>query len=172
MTEFKDQFIEVNGYNTRYWRYGNADSTILLLHGFALSVEIWELNIFELSKNYTVIAIDLLGFGLTDKPKGKHDIEMFPLFVYEFMKKMSISKAHIIGHSMGGLIATKLAQMHAECVESLVLVSSAGFKTKIPIHFRIFSMPLIGEILVKPNKKGLEGALRKNTFYKTITTSI
>lgn len=170
MAEFEDRFIDVDSYKTRYWSYGGGESIILLLHGFAFSIELWELNIPDLSKNHKVIAIDLLGFGLTDKPKGKQDIESFPKFVYSFMQKMSISKAHIVGHSMGGLIAIKLSQMHPECVKTLVLLGSPGFQSKIPIHFRIFSLPFIGELLVKPNKKGLEGALRKNTFHKAAIT--
>ena len=170
MEEFEDQYIDVAGYRTRYWSYGNSGSVVLLLHGFAFSVELWELNIPDLSKNHKVIAIDLLGFGLTDKPKGKQNIEAFPLFVLSFLQSMSISKTHIVGHSMGGLIATKFAQMHPEYVETLVLIGSAGFATKIPMHFRIFSLPFIGELLVKPNKNGLAGALRKNTFHKSAFT--
>ncbi len=170
MAQFQDQYLDVDGYKTRYWSYGNAESIILLLHGFAFSVELWELNIPDLSKNHKVIAIDLLGFGLTDKPKGKQNLDVFPLFVYSFMQKMSILKAHIVGHSMGGLIAIKLAQMHPECAETLVLLGCPGFQSKIPMHFRIFSLPFIGELFIKPNKRGLEGALRKNTFNKSVIT--
>lgn len=170
MVEFSDLYIEVDGYNTRYWSCGDANSVILLLHGFAFSVEIWESNIPELSKNYKVIALDLLGFGLTDKPKKRQHINVFPQFVFLFMKKMLINKAHIVGHSMGGLIATRLAQLHPECVESLVLLGSAGFNAKIPLHFRIFSLPFIGEMLIKPNRIGIENALRKNTFNSSVIT--
>ena len=170
MIGLEDRFIDINGYKTRYWLSGNSESIILLLHGFAFSVEIWESNIHELSKNHKVIALDLLGFGLTDKPKGKQKIEDFPLFVFEFLKKMSIQKVHIVGHSMGGLIATKMAELHPEVIESLVLLGSAGFSKNIPMHFRIFSLPFIGEMFVKPNKRGLMSALRKNTYVKSAVT--
>lgn len=170
MMNFEDQYIDVHGYKTRYWSYGNSESIILLLHGFAFSVEIWESNIHDLSKNHKVIALDLLGFGLTDKPKGKHKIEIYPNFVFEFLKQMSIQKAHVVGHSMGGLIATKLAQMHPEIVESLILLGSAGFDTKIPMHFRVFSLPFVGEMFIKPNKQGLISALRRNTYVKSAVT--
>ncbi|APJ04232.1 alpha/beta fold hydrolase [Silvanigrella aquatica] len=170
MTELKDQFIDVNGYKTRFWSQGSADSVIILLHGFALSVELWEQNINELAQDHRVIALDLLGFGLTDKPKGKHDINIFPDFVYAFMQKMNILKAHLVGHSMGGLIATRLAQIHPESILSLIILSGAGFKKNIPIHFRIFSLPFIGEILARPNKRGLESALRKNTYERIDAT--
>lgn len=69
MPTFQDKFIEVEGYKTRYWSFGDSSSVILLLHGFAFSVELWESNIEGLAKNHRVIALDLLGFGLTDKPK-------------------------------------------------------------------------------------------------------
>ncbi|BBH53652.1 alpha/beta fold hydrolase [Fluviispira sanaruensis] len=165
---FQDCFTEVNRYKTRYWSVGEGSSVILLLHGFALSVEFWSENILEFSKNHKVIALDLLGFGLTDKPKTKPQLEEHPRFVFEFLQKLSIKKVKVVGHSMGGLIAIKFAQMHPEMVESLVLVGSAGFKREIPLHFSILSLPFVGEILVKPNKRGLASALRRNTFDKNI----
>ncbi|KAB8029959.1 alpha/beta fold hydrolase [Fluviispira multicolorata] len=165
---FENYFIDVNGYNTRYWSVGSSPSIILLLHGFALSVEFWSENILELSKDHKVIAVDLLGFGQTDKPKSKPKLENHPLFIHEFLKKLNIKKVKIIGHSMGGLISLKFSQMFPEMVEHLVLIGSPGFRTDIPIHLSIFSLPFLGEIMVKPNKKGLENALNRNTFNKNV----
>ncbi len=161
-----DSYIVVNGYKTRYWQLGQSGSVLLLLHGFAFSVEVWEHNIKELAKQHIVIALDLLGFGLSDKPKNKQKVEEFPIFVYDFLRALKIDSLHIIGHSMGGLIALRFTQLFKEMVESLTLISSAGLDRKIPIHFRLFSLPLLGEFFVQPNKQGLQSALRKNVFYQ------
>jgi 4,5:9,10-diseco-3-hydroxy-5,9,17-trioxoandrosta-1(10),2-diene-4-oate hydrolase len=166
MKNFSDEYIVIDEYKTRYWIYGDAQETVLLLHGFALAIEVWELNIETIGKNYKVLALDLPGFGLTDKLKGSFHLDYYPQFLLKFLSALNILKVHIVGHSMGGLIATRFTQLFPAIVKSLVLVSSVGFKSHIPLHFRIFSLPLLGEIFVKPNQRGLQSALRKNTFYK------
>ncbi len=171
MEVIPDSYINVNGYKTRYWKLGQSGSILLLLHGFAFSVEVWEHNIEELAKNHTVIAIDLLGFGLTDKPKNKQKVEEFPLFVRDFLQALKIESLHIVGHSMGGLIALRFTQLFGTMVKSLTLISSAGLDRKIPIHFRLFSLPFVGEHFVRPNKYGLQSALRKNVYHPHIDLS-
>lgn len=168
MQSIPDQFVTVNGYKTRYWELGDSGSVILLLHGFALSVDIWEQNIRELATQHRVIAVDLLGFGLTAKPQKKENVEAFPLFVSEFLRIRQINHAHIVGHSMGGLIAVRFAQMYPEKLLSLTLIASAGFARKIPIHFRILSLPVVGELFIRPNKQGLKSALLLNVFNKNL----
>lgn len=171
MSTMIDRYILINGYKTRYWKIGEAKSILLLLHGFAFSIEIWEHNISELSKYYTVIALDLLGFGLTDKPKKRQKVEIYPQFVYDFLNALGVDQAHLVGHSMGGLIATRFSELFPEKVLSLTLISSAGFSRKIPIHFRIFSLPFVGEFFIKPNKRGLFSALRRNVYHQNLDLS-
>lgn len=171
MSTMIDRYIHINGYKTRYWKIGEAKSILLLLHGFAFSIEIWEHNITELSKHYTVIALDLLGFGLTDKPKKRQKVEVYPQFVYDFLNALGVNQAHLVGHSMGGLIATRFSELFPEKVLSLTLISSAGFSRKIPIHFRIFSLPFVGEFFIRPNKRGLFSALRRNVYHQNLDLS-
>ncbi|MGY3805071.1 alpha/beta fold hydrolase [Pigmentibacter ruber] len=171
MSTMIDRYILINGYKTRYWKIGEAKSILLLLHGFAFSIEIWEHNISELSKYYTVIALDLLGFGLTDKPKKRQKVEIYPQFVYDFLNALGVDQTHLVGHSMGGLIATRFSELFPEKVLSLTLISSAGFSRKIPIHFRIFSLPFVGEFFIKPNKRGLFSALRRNVYHQNLDLS-
>ena len=162
----KDLYTDVNGYKTRYWDLGTGDIPILLLHGFALSCELWSLNIEEVSKSHRVIVLDLWGSGKTDGPPKNIDIELYPEFVFWFLEKLNIKKAKIVGHSMGGMLALKFALNHPEMVDSLILVGTAGFQRKIPAHFKIFTFPFVGEIMTKPNLIGLEHALYKNSFTK------
>lgn len=163
-------FIPIDSYNIHYIEKGNADKVILLLHGFALSCEIWKKNIEELSKNYRVIAPDILGFGKSDIPKENLTIEFLPEFLYKFMEKLNINSAYFVGHSMGGLISLWIAQKYPHCVEKLILVGSAGFKVNIPFHFRLFSLPIFGETMVKPNKKGLKNSLKFNVYNPKVIT--
>ena len=63
-----DQFIQVANHRIRYWAQGNASSTVLLIHGISCSVLEWEHTIHALSQQHRVIALDLLGSGLSDLP--------------------------------------------------------------------------------------------------------
>lgn len=167
----QDLFIDVNGHRIRYWKCGQGPSTILLLHGFALSCEIWKENMDALSQKYCVVAVDILGFGQSDVPAKKlTHLDLLPEFIHEFMQRIGIEKAHVVGHSMGGLLSLKLATAYPQCVERLILVGSAGFKRNIPIHFRIFSLPIFGELMMRPNRLGLSHALRHNAYVKDVVS--
>jgi pimeloyl-ACP methyl ester carboxylesterase len=72
MTPFKDQFIDVGGVRTRYWQAGDQGSVVLLLHGIGCSVLEWQRNMAALARHHRVFAVDLLGFGLTDKPSNEN----------------------------------------------------------------------------------------------------
>lgn len=160
-------FIDVDGHKIRYWQCGQGPSTILLLHGFALSCEIWKNNIPALAQKHRVIALDILGFGQSDVPAEKlPDLDHLPKFIHRFMQCIGVEKAHVVGHSMGGLLSLKLAASHPQAVERLVLVGSAGFKRNIPFHFRIFSLPILGELMIRPNRLGLGHALKHNAYLK------
>ena len=74
-TRPQDHFIQVQGHTVRYWAQGEAGPTVLLLHGISCSVVEWEHNIAALATQHRVIALDLLGCGLSDKPL-KADCDM------------------------------------------------------------------------------------------------
>ena len=68
MTLPQDQYVQVGRIRTRFWQMGTQGSVVLLLHGIACSVLEWQRNIEALAVHHRVFAVDLLGFGLTDKP--------------------------------------------------------------------------------------------------------
>ena len=122
----EEKFININGYKIRYLESGDADKTIVLLHGLGASAERWEFVIPELSKQYRVIVPDLIGFGHSDKPLVDYTTEFFSDFLSSFLKKLEITRTNIIGSSLGGQITAKYASQHPEIIENLVLVSPSG----------------------------------------------
>jgi len=159
---FIDHYVNIQGYKTRYWDVGFSDSVVLFVHGFSLSCEVWQQNIRELAKSHRVIALDFWGCGKTDATAKKFDIAEYPKFLIRFMDALKIPKAKIVAHSIGGLMALKLAQSYKEYVEKLVLVCSAGFTKSVPLHFRLFSVPLLGEYISKPSLKMMRHAFSYN----------
>ena len=120
-------FTNVNGSVIRYLENGPRDcKTLILLHGIGASAERWSRVIPILSRDYRVIAPDIIGFGYSDKPAVEYTMDFFVDFFKSFLDNLGISKASIIGSSLGGHIATEFAIRFNHMVEKLVLVSPAG----------------------------------------------
>ena len=162
-----DQFISVHQHRIRYWEEGQGASTVLLIHGISCSVLEWEHNIHALSQQHRVIALDLLGSGLSDLPlDADYDMQAQARFVFDFMDAMGLKQVHIIGNSMGGCIALECAAMQPERVASLVLSAPAGVGKTTLFNFRLASLPHLGELLTQPSHFGL-GMIWKLAFHDT-----
>ena len=107
----------------RYVKENNKD-TILFLHGFNGNSKSWAYQ-FEFFKNKnSVISIDAPGFGKSDP--SSIDMEMIGDVVVRLLKSLNISKFHVVGHSMGGMLAQILSSKYSNSVNKLVL--SCTFK--------------------------------------------
>jgi pimeloyl-ACP methyl ester carboxylesterase len=163
MATFKDQFITTGGLRTRFWQAGDRGSPVLLLHGIACSVLEWERNIAALAAHHRVFALDLLGFGLTDKPSHQnYSIGRLARFSLDFLTAHNIPSAHFAGNSLGGSIALECARIAPERVASQVLVDPAGIDRRgTLLEFRLATIPWLGEALTRPNRIGTRMLWRK-----------
>jgi len=102
-------FVEVGAVNTHYIRKGKG-KPLVLIHGIFSSVFVWHKNIDDLSRHFDVIAVDLKGYGYSDKPRdGRYSRENIRQFMIDFMDAINVEKAIVGGHSWGGGIAMDLA---------------------------------------------------------------
>ena len=122
----------VYGLNIRYIEAGQGPA-VILLHGLGSLKEIWAANIGALSAKYHVVAIDQIGFGHSDKPLLEYKIATFVDFLQGFMLSQKLSKATLVGNSLGGWIAIDFAARHPEMVDKMVLVDSAGLPFGKPL---------------------------------------
>jgi 4,5:9,10-diseco-3-hydroxy-5,9,17-trioxoandrosta-1(10),2-diene-4-oate hydrolase len=144
-----DRMVDVGGINTRYWVEG-AGSPVVLIHGLSNSIEHWLLNINALAAENTVYALDLVGHGRTDKPLTRsYDLSDLARFVIDFMDKLGIERADLVGHSLGGGVALVIAETFPERVRRLVLVDSVGLARDVGIVLRLVSVPGVGEVLTR-----------------------
>jgi pimeloyl-ACP methyl ester carboxylesterase len=97
---------------------------VVLLHGLAGSTRWWGHNVEALAASYRVVAIDLPGFGTTPR-WHRLDLDRIAAQLVGVLDGLGIERAHVVGHSMGGLIACSLAADHASRVDRLVLVDAA-----------------------------------------------
>ncbi|XP_022981525.1 pheophytinase, chloroplastic-like [Cucurbita maxima] len=121
------------GYNFWTWRghkihyvVQGEGPPIVLIHGFGASVFHWRYNIPELAKKYKVYALDLLGFGWSDKALIEYDAMVWRDQVVDFMKEIVKQPAVLVGNSLGGFTALVSAAGLAEQVRGVVLLNSAG----------------------------------------------
>jgi 4,5:9,10-diseco-3-hydroxy-5,9,17-trioxoandrosta-1(10),2-diene-4-oate hydrolase len=132
---------------------GDGESTVILLHGIGGYVENWADNITALAQAHRIYALDIVGFGRTDKPQVRFTVPYVTEFVHEFMIAQHIDRAALVGESMGGGIALKLAIQYPHQVEKLVLADTAGLGREVSLYLRLMSIPFLGELSSRPSRK-------------------
>ena len=122
----KEKFVQVGTNRIRYLEEGGSDGNVLLVHGLGASAERWAHVIPHLSKKYHVIALDLIGYGFSDKPSVDYTPAFFSQFIFDFLNTLGITKTSMIGSSLGGQIVTECAITQSKIIEKIVLVSPSG----------------------------------------------
>ncbi len=112
--------------NIAYYDKGKG-RTVVLLHGFLGSKEIWQKTIDNLSKSYRVVAIDLPGHGESDNFGYVHSMELMANAVKAVLDKLRLKKYVFIGHSMGGYAALAFAELFPDCLKGLCLFHSTAY---------------------------------------------
>ena len=127
--------IEVAGQSLRYLRRGDGGDPVLLVHGFGGDLNNWRFNHDALAARFTVYALDLPGHGESSKTVREGSIGSLAEVVEGFMDAIGLSKAHLIGHSLGGAITLSLGLAHPTRVSSITLISSAGLGSEINAEY-------------------------------------
>lgn len=99
---------------------------LLLVHGFGASTDHWRKNIAELSQDFEVYAIDLLGFGRSQKPAWAYSGNLWRDQLHDFITEKIQRPTVVAGNSLGGYSALCIAADHPQSVAGLVLLNSAG----------------------------------------------
>ncbi|MCB0947737.1 MAG: alpha/beta fold hydrolase [Mycobacterium sp.] len=146
MSEMK--FLELHGDRVAYQDAGSGDDALLLIHGMAGSSETWRAVIPQLSKKYRVIAPDLLGHGQSAKPRSDYSLGAFAVLLRDLLDELGISRATVIGQSLGGGVAMQFTYQHRDYCQRLVLISSGGLGPDVGWTLRLLSAP--GAELILP----------------------
>jgi non-heme chloroperoxidase len=122
------EYIEVEPNLRLHVTDAGEGRTIVLIHGWPLSDEMYEYQYNELiNKNFRVIGITLRGFGKSDKPYGAYDYDVHASDIKKTLDKLKIENAVLAGFSMGGAIATHfVASYDGAHVSKLALISAAA----------------------------------------------
>ncbi|AKG23650.1 alpha/beta fold hydrolase [Calothrix sp. 336/3] len=116
------------GYQTRYTYLRAVESDrqsppLILLHGFGASIGHWRHNLEVLSQTHTVYALDMLGFGASEKAPANYSIQLWVEQVYEFWQTFIRQPVILIGNSLGSLVSLAVAATYPEMVQGIVMMS-------------------------------------------------
>jgi pimeloyl-ACP methyl ester carboxylesterase len=116
------------GWQTRYTylraiHAAEDDPPLVLLHGFGTSIGHWRHNLTELSQHHTVYALDMLGFGASEKAIAHYNISLWVEQVYEFWQTFIRKPIVLIGNSIGSLVCLAAAATHPDMVKGVVMIS-------------------------------------------------
>ena len=154
-----------------YYEISGRGDPLLLIHGLGSSTRDWEMQLPEFSSHFQVISIDLRGHGRSGKTPGPYSIPLFAEDTARLISGLGLESAHILGISLGGMVAFQLALDHPELVRSLVIVNSVpeliahNFKDRIDcwkrlLIVRLFGLEKMGQVLaerffIEPEQEGL-----------------
>lgn len=147
------RFVDVNGIQIHYTRAGEGERNVLLLHGFGSGVFTWKGIQERVPAGYTAWAIDLPGFGFSEKPEDLgYGLPLFADTVAAFIEQEIGRPVVLAGNSMGGATTIWTAANHHEWIAGAVPVDAAG--AKLPSHemppvFFILRIPVLGPALFK-----------------------
>ena len=137
-----------------YYQEEGKGPPLLLIHGFGTSTFTWRFVAPELAKTHRVIAVDLKGFGQSDKPFDEHySVYDQAELLAQLIVEKDLRNLTLVGHSFGGGVALLLAleanQRLDGRITRLVLLDSIAYPQNIPVFFRLLDVPLVSQIGVR-----------------------
>ena len=115
-----------------YYETVGQGPPLLLLHGLGSSSQDWPLQIPDFAPHYTLLMPDIRGHGRSDKPAGPYHLTQFAADIRHLLAGLNIGPAHILGISMGGMVALQLALDTPQQVRSLILANTGRLRVCDP----------------------------------------
>ncbi|MEM9004142.1 MAG: alpha/beta fold hydrolase [Cyanobacteria bacterium P01_F01_bin.86] len=154
----KKRYWYWRGWKIRYWMLPATQPVapsappILLLHGFGASLEQWSSNLSALAQQRTVYALDLLGFGDSQKAATTFSADLWSAQVHDFWELWIGCPVLLVGHSLGSLVALNTAVLYPNAINRLVLLTLPAAREELLSGWlesvsrnmeRVFSTPLL-----------------------------
>jgi len=141
--------VSVDGAEVAYAQQGRlALPPLVLLHGWASSHKFWKYTFSAFSPRWRVIAPDLVGFGLSEKPDRDYRIEALSAWLGKFLDALKLDRVVLVGHSMGGTISLLHALDHPGRLRKLAVVNPLVHgATAFSARTRLFMAPVVRRLL-------------------------
>ncbi len=144
----KYEYVELSKGTTCYERRERVSSPfVVLVHGLSTPMCIWDKNVDELSKFFSLIRYDLYGRGYSSRPNVRYDTDLFVAQLYELIQVLSLPlPVNLVGLSMGGAIVADFTVRYPEMVNKLAFIAPAGF-LKRTVLMKLMGMSVIGKCI-------------------------
>jgi len=156
---FQAKYVEVNGIRTRYFEAGSGEN-LVLIHGGrfdtpSYSANVWDRNIEPLSRYFHVYAFDKLGMGYTDLPGRDSEYTKRAIIQHAlaFLERMGIREANLLGHSMGAMVAARMAVEQPDLVKRLIVLDSNTLAPPDPSTPRDFYTKVLEPVPAVPTRE-------------------
>jgi epoxide hydrolase 4 len=166
-------YANVNGIRLHFAETGSGDDLVILLHGFPEFWYSWRHQLTALGKRFHVVAPDMRGYNLSEKPPRVEDytLDILAKDVIALVDHFGATKAAIVGHDWGAGVAWAVAQMYPERVSRLAVLQvppAAAWRANLTLrqvlrswYMFFFQLPGLPERVIRRNNfKGLDGVFK------------
>ncbi|HXQ59574.1 MAG TPA: alpha/beta hydrolase [Acidimicrobiales bacterium] len=133
-------FFTIHGYRRAFLSAGQGPP-LLLIHGIGDSSSTWLPVVESFAGDHRVIAPDLLGHGLSDKPRADYSVAAYANGMRDLLSVLDIDRVTVVGHSLGGGVAAQFGYTFPERCERLVLVGTGGIARSVSVLLRLAAAP-------------------------------
>lgn len=158
-----------------YYEAHGGGEPLLLIHGLGSSTEDWEPQVPAFARHFRVITYDVRGHGRTAKPREAYTVKQFADDAAALIAHLGLDSVHVLGISMGGMIAFQLAADHPRMIRSLTIVNSGPemilrtWQQRVAIYsrfaiVRLMGMRKMGAVLAERLLPGPAHARARDTF--------
>lgn len=140
------RYTELHGARIRYLDEGQGPA-VVLIHGYASSLETWATVLPTLRESHRVLALDLKGFGWSDRPPGDYSVEAQARLVLALMDERGIERAAVVAHSYGSSVALTLALLAPDRVRRIALYDAFVYPAQRNTFFEWADVDGLGEAL-------------------------
>ncbi len=158
--------VVVNSLMTSYDKAGTGP-VVLMLHGWGDARHTFDAISKNLAKKFTVISIDLPGFGGTQAPHETWGLDNYAMFVADFLKKIGCQHVlAVVGHSNGGAIALRGLSTGYLQADKLVLIASAGIRDVYKGRKKALRLAAkTAKLATKPLPKTIQSRLKRKAYH-------
>jgi pimeloyl-ACP methyl ester carboxylesterase len=156
--KFEEWQIELHGRRVIY-RVAGSGPPVVLVHGMLNSSSHWHAVARSLSRDYTVVAPDLIGHGDSAAPRGDYSLGAHAASIRDLLAAIGVDRATMVGHSLGGGVAMQFFYQFPQRVERLVLISSGGLGHEVSPMLRTAALPGTSALLTLTINPRLIGGL-------------
>src|SRR5882724_5603129 len=143
--------VTASGVRLRVVEAGSG-SPVILIHGLFVDHTSWDLVMPELAETFRVVALDLPGFGASEKPppsRFPYGIDAFAEAIADLYAGLELGPAAVVGHALGGAVALTLAARHPELVSRLALIDSLCYGSGAGRYGELALLPFVGGLMLK-----------------------